>query len=79
APTWRDAEPDPAIPTDAEVAEIVAALARVDARLVIRSHPLGEGEYGAAVGDRIHLLGGDLARDITPLLGAFDAVITDFS
>ncbi|MCS3427965.1 CDP-glycerol glycerophosphotransferase family protein [Leucobacter aridicollis] len=79
APTWRDGEADPAIPTDAEVAEIVAALARVDARLVIRSHPLGEGEYGTAVGDRIHLLGGDIARDITPLLGAFDAVITDFS
>ncbi|MFF8818250.1 CDP-glycerol glycerophosphotransferase family protein [Leucobacter sp. NPDC015123] len=79
APTWRDGDVDPAIPTHAEVTEIVAALASVDAHLVIRSHPLGEGEYGAAVGERIHLLGSDIARDITPLLGAFDAVITDFS
>ncbi|GAA1317963.1 CDP-glycerol glycerophosphotransferase family protein [Leucobacter albus] len=79
APTWRDGAPDPAIPTPAEVAGLNEALAATGSRLVIRSHPLGEGEYGAAAGPRIHLFGSELARDITPLLGAFDAVITDFS
>lgn len=79
APTWRDGATDPAIPNGPELAELRAALAAANARLVIRSHPLGEGEYGAAVDGRIHLLGSELARDVTPLLGAFDAVITDFS
>src|SRR5690606_8451845 len=44
-----------------------------------RSHPLGEGAYEALLGDRVQRFGPDLARDITPLLGAFDAVITDYS
>lgn len=79
APTWRDGEADPAIPSDADIALLRDALAAAGARLIIRSHPLGEGEYGAALGERIHLLGSDRARDITPLLGAFAAVITDFS
>lgn len=46
---------------------------------MIRSHPLGAGAYSEALGGRIHGLGADLVRDITPLLGAFDAVITDYS
>ena len=79
APTWRDGDDDPAIPTAEELAHIRGVLAGLGARLVIRSHPLGAGEYAAATGDRVHLLGSDIARDITPLLGAFDAVITDFS
>ena len=79
APTWRDGEADPAIPSETEIAELRAALETAGARLIIRSHPLGEGEYSAALGERIHLLGSDLARDITPLLGAFDVVVTDYS
>ena len=79
APTWRDGDLDPAVPTGAEVSALHAALERAGARLVIRSHPLGEGEYAAALGDRIQLLGSDQVRDITPLLAGFDALITDFS
>lgn len=79
APTWRDGDPDPAIPTEAEHAAILRALDRLGARLVIRSHPLGAGAYSAVLGGRIHELGADRVRDITPLLGGFDAVITDYS
>lgn len=79
APTWRDGDTDPAIPSSDEIGMLRDALASAHARLVIRSHPLGEGEYDSAVGERIHLLGSDVARDITPLLGGFDALITDFS
>src|SRR5690554_2475624 len=60
APTWRDGDPDPAVPTEAEAAAIKLQLERTGARLVIRSHPLGEGAYDALLGDRVHLLGTDL-------------------
>ncbi len=82
APTWRDGSPDPAAPSETEARAILEALEALGARLLIRSHPLGEGAYEtllAEPGDRVRLFGGELARDITPLLGAFDAVITDYS
>lgn len=79
APTWRDGKPDPAIPNAAEITQIHAALAALGARLLIRSHPLGVGAYQEMLGDRVSLFGADLARDITPLLGAFDTLITDYS
>lgn len=79
APTWRDGEADPAVPDGAEVARIAATLESLGARLLIRSHPLGVGAYETVLGDRVQLFGGDLAPDITPLLGAFDALITDYS
>ena len=79
APTWRDGEPDPAQPTESEAERIAAALETLGARLLVRSHPLGEGAYDALIGDRVQRFGADLVRDITPLLGAFDAVITDYS
>ena len=79
APTWRDGEADPAIPTAAEAEQIRGVLARLGAHLVIRSHPLGHGAYDALLGDRVHVLGAETLRDITPALGAFDAVITDYS
>lgn len=79
APTWRDGEEDPAVPNTAEVAAIRAALAELDAQLVIRPHPLGRGAYEALAGERVYLLGSERARDLTPMLGAFDTVITDYS
>uniref|UniRef100_UPI0019D18687 CDP-glycerol glycerophosphotransferase family protein n=1 Tax=Leucobacter chromiireducens TaxID=283877 RepID=UPI0019D18687 len=79
APTWRDGAADPAVPSAAEAAEITAALERLDAHLVIRSHPLGHGDYAQLRGPRIHLLGAELVRDVTPLLGGIDTVITDYS
>lgn len=82
APTWRDGAPDPAAPSEAEARQILAAVEALGARLLIRSHPLGAGAYDALLGGsdgRVRLFGGELARDITPLLGAFDCVITDYS
>ncbi|WP_427868595.1 CDP-glycerol glycerophosphotransferase family protein [Leucobacter luti] len=79
APTWRDGEPDPAIPDAAEAQEIRAALEAAGAHLVIRSHPLGAGAYDSLAGPNTHFLGADIVRDITPLLAGFDAVITDYS
>lgn len=79
APTWRDGEVDPAVPDAEDIARIAAMLEDRGARLLIRSHPLGVGAYEAVLGDRVQLFGADLAADITPLLGAFDALITDYS
>ncbi|MBN9613229.1 MAG: CDP-glycerol glycerophosphotransferase family protein, partial [Actinobacteria bacterium] len=84
APTWRDGAEDPAVPSSVEIERLSVMLAAHNARLVIRSHPLGTGAYAAVLGGeapdpRVRLLGADLVRDITPLLGAFDAVITDYS
>lgn len=79
APTWRDGEPDPGLPNAAEMREIEAALERANAHLVIRSHPLGEGEWAQWESPRLHLLGADKVRDITPLLGGVDWLVTDYS
>lgn len=83
APTWRDGGPDPGVPSTAEASRLQETLARLDAHLVIRPHPLGAGAYESIASGRVHLLRADTARDdvrdITPLLAGFDAVITDFS
>ncbi|WP_053383457.1 CDP-glycerol glycerophosphotransferase family protein [Leucobacter celer] len=79
APTWRDGEPDPAVPDAAEAERIRQALERANAHLVIRSHPLGSGAYEGLLGDRVHALGSDVVRDATPLLGGVDIVVTDYS
>lgn len=79
APTWRDGAADPAIPTAADLAGLRDMLEAADAVLLIRSHPLGVGDYTAGAGDRVRLLGSDLVADVTPLLPAFDVVVTDYS
>lgn len=81
APTWRDGALDPAIPGEAEVASLVAFLESRNARLIVRSHPMGSGAWNEALGgaQRVHALPADLAPDITPLLPGFDALITDYS
>lgn len=81
APTWRDGAADPAIPTTAGWTAIAAVLDRVQATLVIRSHPHGSGSYavGSALSARIVQLGQAEVGDITPVLPAFDQLITDYS
>lgn len=82
APTWRDGDPDPAVPSDDEWTRIAAWCAETGATLLIRSHPLGAGSYaaGPSLGHgRIRLIGSELVADATPLLPAVDLVITDYS
>ena len=46
----------------------------------MRSHPLGAGDYAPPFAtERVRRIGSDLVPDITPLLPAFDALITDYS
>ncbi|MBK4347381.1 CDP-glycerol glycerophosphotransferase family protein [Lacisediminihabitans changchengi] len=81
APTWRDGEPDPGAPTAAEWQSIVGFLDASDALLVVRPHHLGVGDYAAGplASPRVRMLGAELQTDITPLLPAFDTLITDYS
>ncbi|MFT4219850.1 MAG: CDP-glycerol glycerophosphotransferase family protein [Microbacterium sp.] len=80
APTWRDGAPDPAVPTAAQWQGIVATMEREDAVLLVRSHPLGAGEYRSPQQtDRVRMLGSDLLVDITPALPAVDVLVTDYS
>ncbi|MFT4282735.1 CDP-glycerol glycerophosphotransferase family protein [Microbacterium sp.] len=79
APTWRDGAPDPAVPDAAQWQRILEVLEEQDAVLLVRSHPLGAGDYAAGVGDRVRLLGSDLVPDVTPLLPALRALVTDYS
>lgn len=80
APTWRDGEPDPAVPTDQEWRRVIDVLERHDAVLLVRSHPLGAGEYLPPLpAERVRTLGSALVPDVTPLLPAMDVLVTDYS
>lgn len=80
APTWRDGEPDPAVPTAEEWQIIVDTLRERGAVLMVRSHPLGAGVYEPPFAtERVRALGSDLAPDATGLLPGFDALVTDYS
>ncbi|KAA9154245.1 glycosyl/glycerophosphate transferase [Microbacterium lushaniae] len=80
APTWRDGAPDPAVPSEDEWRAIIDVLERNRAVLLVRSHPLGAGEYRPPNGaDRVRALGSDLVADVTPLLPGMDLLITDYS
>ncbi|GAA4179273.1 CDP-glycerol glycerophosphotransferase family protein [Gryllotalpicola koreensis] len=81
APTWRDGRAHPAVPTAEEWAELDALLTEAGALLLIRSHPLGRGDFAAGVeaSNRVALLGAELQPDITPVLPAVDTLITDYS
>jgi CDP-glycerol glycerophosphotransferase len=81
APTWRDGESDPSIPTDAEWASIAAHLDSNSSVLVVRPHPYSVGDYraGTNVSSRIRLLPASTQNDINAVLPAVDILITDYS
>lgn len=80
APTWRDGAVDPAVPTPDEWRAIVDVLESRGAVLLVRSHPLGAGEYAPPFAtDRVRPVGSDLIPDITPVLPGLDALVTDYS
>jgi CDP-glycerol glycerophosphotransferase (TagB/SpsB family) len=81
APTWRDGDADPTVPTEDEWDEIAGWLTSHDAILLVRNHPLGRGDFSAGPerSQRIIRLGSDVVVDLNPLLPAIDAVVTDYS
>jgi CDP-glycerol glycerophosphotransferase len=81
APTWRDGAADPSAPDEAEWAAIADWLERTDSLLLLRTHPLGKGDYasGPDSSSRIRMLGVDTLAEITPVLPAVDALVTDYS
>jgi CDP-glycerol glycerophosphotransferase len=80
APTWRDGAPDPAVPSAEEWRALLEVLDRHDAVLLVRSHPLGAGEYAPPVDTaRVQPLGSDRVADVTPLLPGMDVLVTDYS
>ncbi len=81
APTWRDGEADPAVPTDEEWARIDAWLRDAGAMLLVRPHPNGVGDYAAGIAGspNIQLLSSARQSDLTPVLDAIDLLVTDYS
>ncbi|SDQ14502.1 CDP-glycerol glycerophosphotransferase family protein [Microbacterium sp. cf332] len=80
APTWRDGEPDPATPGPADWDRVLGVLEAHDAVLLIRSHPLGGGDYTPPrPTSRVRMLGSAAVADVTPLLAGVDALVTDYS
>ena len=81
APTWRDGAADPGAPTLEEWDAIAAWLERSKSVLLVRTHPLGLGDYaaGTARSTRVRMLGPDRLADITEVLPAIDLLVTDYS
>ncbi len=81
APTWRDGEPDPVVPTQAEWGMLERLAAELKLSIIIRPHPLAVGAYREGMGQRsaLHMLEVTLQPDITPVLPAVDVLITDYS
>ncbi len=81
APTWRDGAADPGIPNAAEWDAVAEWLERTDSVLLIRTHPLGLGDYvpGTRRSDRIRMLPVDRLADVNPVLAGIDALVTDYS
>jgi CDP-glycerol glycerophosphotransferase (TagB/SpsB family) len=81
APTWRDGERDPGVPSSEEWRLIDEYLAATNRVLVLRPHPHGIGDYGAGprISDRIRMLAATDQNDVTPVLPAVELLITDYS
>ncbi len=78
APTWRDGEADPSVPTPAQWQRIEDYLDQVDGLLIVRPHPLGVGDY-THTSDRVRLLTASQQPDSMPLLWGLDGLISDYS
>ena len=78
APTWRDGDPDPGVPTEDQWARIDAFCERFDCLLVVRPHPLGIGDY-TYTSTRVRLLPASVQVESMPLLWGLAGLITDYS
>ena len=78
APTWRDGEPDPSVPTDRQWRRIDAYCAATDSVLLVRPHPLGVGSY-LHRSRHVRLVPTSLLPESMPLIWGLDILITDYS
>lgn len=78
APTWRDGEVDPTIPSASDYRRIEEFCERTDSILVIRPHPKSVGDYHYS-SDRVLVLDGSVQPEIMPLLWGVDVLVTDYS
>jgi CDP-glycerol glycerophosphotransferase len=78
APTWRDGDPDPGVPSELQWQRIEAVCERLDLVLLVRPHPLGVGEYTHS-SPRVRLLTAAAQPESMPLLWGLDALVTDYS
>lgn len=78
APTWRDGEVDPTIPSAADWKRLEEFCERTDSILVIRPHPKSVGDYRSS-SSRIRVIDGSRQPHIMPLLWGVDVLITDYS
>jgi len=78
APTWRDGEPDPSVPTPAQWKLLEQVCERHNLVLLVRPHPLGVGAYDYS-SSRIRLLTSADQPESMPLLWGVDLLITDYS
>lgn len=78
APTWRDGEPDPGIPTDRQWRRIEQYCQQSGSILLVRPHPLGVGAYRYA-SDHVRLAPAGLLPESMPLLWGVDTLVTDYS
>lgn len=78
APTWRDGEVDPTIPTEADWTRIEEFCERTDSVLVIRPHPKSVGDYHYSSA-RVRVIDGSQQPQIMPLLWGVDVLVTDYS
>ena len=81
APTWRDGDPDPVVPTAEEWSAIESFARASNSTVIIRPHPLAVGAYREGIQGRtgVVLLDVSMFPDITPALPACDVLITDYS
>lgn len=78
APTWRDGDPDPGVPSEQQWLRMQEVCERLDLVILIRPHPLGVGEYRSS-SSRVRLLTVAEQAESMPLLWGVDALITDYS
>jgi CDP-glycerol glycerophosphotransferase len=78
APTWRDGDVDPTIPTKKAWRRIEEFCKRTDSVLVVRPHPKSVGDYLHS-SPRVWILDSSRQPEIMPLLWGVDVLITDYS
>lgn len=81
APTWRESRRDPTMPTKREFEALDRQMTAMGITLVFRPHHLATSRYEAALAGKrsLALLTQQQAADVTPLLPAFDALVSDYS